>query len=94
MGFQDQINKLFEIVTRMIQKLDRTNLQDKGRASELSVFLQNSRNDIQSIKDNIRLVSFFLRVNVYKVFNFFQFYVSKYSGEKSTSTCLHRILSE
>ena len=54
MGFQDQINKLFEIVTRMIQKLDRTNFQDKGRASELSVFLQNSRNDIQSIKDNIR----------------------------------------
>ena len=70
MGFQDQINKLFEIVTRMIQKLDRTNFQDKGRASELSVFLQNSRNDIQSIKENIRLVSFFLRVNVYKVFNF------------------------
>ena len=60
MGFQDQINKLFEIVTRMIQKLDRTNFQDKGRASELSVFMQNSRNDIQSIKENIRLVSFFL----------------------------------
>ena len=94
MGFQDQINKLFEIVTRMIQKLDRTNFQDKGRAAELSVFMQNSRNDIQSIKENIRLVSFFLRVNVYKVFNFFQFYVSNYSGEKSACTCLHRILSE
>ena len=55
MGINEQINKLLEIVTLLIKRLDKTNLQQTGSgATELSVFLQKSRNDIKILQESIR----------------------------------------
>ena len=57
MGIQEHISKLFEIVTLLIKQLDKTNLQVKGSGTtELSVFLQKSKKEIQVLKESIRSV--------------------------------------
>ena len=57
MGIHEHISKLFEIVTLLIKQLDKTNLQVKGSGiTELSVFLQKSKNEIQVQKESIRSV--------------------------------------
>ena len=55
MEINEQITKLLEIVTHLIKRLDKTNLQEaRSEATELGVYLQKSRNEIQNLQESIR----------------------------------------